>query len=253
MDTNLPLDVRTLYLEGSPFAHLAQIPTKDLPKCAISLENYTQEAEELCTWVVTDAQALVAVGLKREILDGLPQRIAICREAQTRWNTYRLPRNGARQQLSRVRLRALAAKKELLQALCYAHQDEAGFGHRLRQDMARQNYASLVQNLIDLAVMAESRGPALELIGFDLALIDRAQALSDELGKLVVQVVIEKEDLAELRLLRDRAFAHLKAAVDAIRAAGKYAFVKDAEKRRCYASRFRRRKKPGRTEDAAGA
>ena len=70
---------------------------------------------------------------------------------------------------------------------------------------------------------------------------------------------MDKDADRELKLTRDRAYTHLKEAVDAIRECGQFVFWKDEDRRKGYASDYNRKKnaraaqKPGDTQATAAA
>jgi hypothetical protein len=83
---------------------------------------------------------------------------------------------------------------------------------------------------------------ALEAINVDFNLVDKARQMSFDLGDLLARVHTSRKDWMESQLLRNKAFYHLKEAVDVVRKAGKYAFGTDKDRYKGYISSFLQRK-----------
>ena len=67
-------------------------------------------------------------------------------------------------------------------------------------------------------------------------------ALSDELGSLKAEASVERANDPEKKLIRDKAYTHLKEAVDRIRECGRFAFRKNPERAHGYAGEYTRKK-----------
>ncbi len=93
----------------------------------------------------------------------------------------------------------------------------------------------------DTAVFGKENPAPLEAVNFDMTLLDKAAHLADELGSLYGEASSDRADFDEYKDLRDRAYTHLKEAVDEIRACGKFVCRGDEKRLKGYISRYRRR------------
>ncbi len=81
----------------------------------------------------------------------------------------------------------------------------------------------------------------LEKAKYDLGNFDVAAQQSDTLAELLAKANGATLDNSKAKEIRDRAYTHLKEAIDELRATGKYAFRKDPERYKGYISRYKRR------------
>ncbi|WP_109437140.1 hypothetical protein [Aquimarina sp. AU119] len=89
--------------------------------------------------------------------------------------------------------------------------------------------------------MGKANIPELEKVKYDLRNFDIAGQKSDHLAELLAKANGATLDNSKAKDVRDRAFTHLKEALDEIRDTGKYAFRKDPERYKGYISRYKRR------------
>jgi len=117
--------------------------------------------------------------------------------------------------------------------------------------MIAEGYSNddMIQDLSDLSQLGKRNIKSLEAISMDLSLLDKARDKSYELGSLLGDVTKVKGGGGPVLSVRNKAFNHLKEAVDKIRKYGQYAFWKDEKKSAKYASNyFRKGKSSQKTE-----
>jgi hypothetical protein len=103
----------------------------------------------------------------------------------------------------------------------------------------------MIQGLNDLAVLGKDNPLLLKKINFDMTLLDRAAETSKRMAPLLAETTTEREGESDSKKIRDRAYTHLKEAVDEIYEHGQFAFRQDDERRRGYRSNYmyKRRKR----------
>ena len=101
--------------------------------------------------------------------------------------------------------------------------------------------ADMVQDLNDIAVLGRENTGPLTAIGFDLTQLDLAADRADKLADLLAEANGDKADPNESKIIRDKAYTHMKALVDEIREAGKYVFRKDKNRLKGYSSEYWRK------------
>jgi hypothetical protein len=100
----------------------------------------------------------------------------------------------------------------------------------------------MLQDLSDLSVLGKENQALLEAIGSDIIKLDTAAQNSEELSALLAQANGEASDDGDTKILRDKAYSYMKAAVDVIRATGQYVFWRDEDRLKGYVSYYHKRK-----------
>ena len=101
----------------------------------------------------------------------------------------------------------------------------------------------MIQDLNDLAVLGRENPDALTAIGFAGAKLDEAATQADEMADLLATANGDKAEQNATKVIRDRAYTHLKEQVDKIRGAGKYLFWKNPQRLKGYSSQYWKRQK----------
>ena len=99
-------------------------------------------------------------------------------------------------------------------------------------------HANMIQDLSDLSALGKANSQPLVAISLDLSLLDKAETLSEKMAVLLANSNGKKMEDNKLRVLRDKAFMHMKDAVDEIRRCGQYIFWKNDARRKGYVSKF---------------
>jgi hypothetical protein len=111
--------------------------------------------------------------------------------------------------------------------------------------------ADMIQDLSDLAALGTKHIDKLKAIHMDTGLLEETRLKSSQLGDLLASVHNSANETSPAFVLRNKAYYHLKEAVDEIREAGKFALRKDADRRKGYFSEYFRstnRKKTKKTK-----
>jgi len=98
----------------------------------------------------------------------------------------------------------------------------------------------MIQDLSDLAELGSRHINELQAIGLDLTLLETARSKSFELAELLAKVNGTKIDSNPAFITRNKAFIHLKEAVDEIRRVGQYVFWRNEVKFAVYSSNYYR-------------
>ena len=89
--------------------------------------------------------------------------------------------------------------------------------------------------------MGRENPDPLTAIGFDLTQLELAATRADELADLLAEANGDKADPNASKIIRDKAYTHMKALVDEIREAGKYVFRNNKNRLKGYASEYWRK------------
>jgi hypothetical protein len=135
-----------------------------------------------------------------------------------------------------------ATRKELIAALAYATRNVPDAQKAVKAVRKGAGGADMVMDLSSLVQLGKKYKAPLEVIKFDMALIDEAETLANRLGKLYASAFIEKGS-KEAKLLRDRAFTYMRKIMGEILDAAEYVFRNEPEKLEPYHSAYRNRKR----------
>ena len=201
-----------------------------------------QEAEDLFIWAQEDKKVLIGIGLDWDnyVLD-LPVRTGACRYAQAIWNKERYGQEEAARAWKEESPKAHAFRDDLLADMRFAFRKRPDLLARVRSIAGGDGNADMIQDLMDIGVLGRANPTEFGAIDYDLSRFDLAEQKSDCLAELLARANGATLDNSKAKDIRDRAFTHLKEAMDEIRETGKYAFRKDPERYKGYISRYRRR------------
>ncbi|WP_299248206.1 hypothetical protein [uncultured Aquimarina sp.] len=211
------------------------VKTPDIPT-----DVYYQEAEDQYVWIQQDQELLVAKGLDWDtyVID-LPIRTGAARHAQSIWMSERYTQEEAAKEWREVAPEAYELRNDLLADFRFAYRKRQDLLSRVRAIADGTGDADMIQDLSDISVLGKANPQELTAINFDLTQLDTVAVRANELADLRAKANGARLDNAKAKIMRDRAFTHLKEAMDEIRATGKYVFRKDAERYRGYISRYK--------------
>ena len=102
-------------------------------------------------------------------------------------------------------------------------------------------HADMIQDLNDLAVLGRENADPLTAINYDMAKLENAATLADEMAEVLATANGDKAEQNESKLTRDRGYTHLKELVDEVREAGKYLFWRNPQRLKGYSSEYWRK------------
>ena len=231
-------------------ADIQAIPDEEVREPVIPVDVALQEAENLHHWSLDDAAALAVVGITADMINALPVRAGACREAQSIWNKDYRSQQEAQKQWAEQAPDAYTLRDDLLASLRFAYRKDEALLSRVSAITEGGGHADMIQDLNDIAVLGSAYPDPLTAIGFDLDQLDVAATRADELADLLAEANGDKADANQSKLIRDKAYTHLKALVDEIREAGKYVFRKDPNRLKGYASDYWRRQNRKKSENS---
>ncbi|MCP5048174.1 MAG: hypothetical protein GY940_13465 [bacterium] len=207
---------------------------------SMPVETYVHEAEHLQKWCQEDKEALIAKGLTWETVDDMPIRIGALKETETTWFTERFTRQEAAAQWMVESPKAYELRDQLIHDMRFAYRADVKLLKKVSQIADGYGHPDMIQDLNNLSGLGKKHSEPLIAMGFDMTLLDTAAQLSDELGTLYAHASVERAEFSESKKLRDRAYTHLKEAVDEIYAVGQYLFWHDEERKKGYRSGYLR-------------
>lgn len=226
-DTKLPV------LEAMPSD---EILTPNLP-----IDVFLQEAENLSVIAAEDKKGLTGVGLDWKVYgEDLPVRAGALRYAQSLWVKNRYTQEEARKEWNDRSPGAYDERDDLLDAFRFAFRRRPDLLGRVREIADGSGHHDMIQDLSDIATLGEAGTAELKAINFDKTRLTQAATLADDMATLLARANGEKADDSQAKIMRDRAYTHLKTAVDEVRVTGRYVFRNDRDRVKAYGSDYRR-------------
>jgi hypothetical protein len=146
---------------------------------------YTQEALNLYKYALDDKEALMAAGLAPELIEDLPQRCGALKEAESRWKNQRAAMNKSTRDWKKQSPIAYDLRKRLLAAFLFAFRKHPDLMKEVRAISPIGGHAKMIKDLTDLSVLGKSNTRLLEVINFDLSLLDKAAQTSRKMAVLL--------------------------------------------------------------------
>ncbi len=203
---------------------------------------YLQEAENLYHWCQDDEAQLTGAGLDWNLVQELPVRAGALREGQSIWFKERFTQEEAEKEWQQESPEGYDLRNQLLHSLHYAYRNAADLVGRVSAIADGSGHADMIQDLNDIAVLGKENIGPLQKINFDVALLDQAAGTADKLADLLAKATTDRADNNSARIIRDKAYTHLKQAVDEVRECGQYVFWRSNEARlKGYGSRYFRK------------
>lgn len=221
---------------------LEAIPFDQIKRPAQPVKQFIIEAETLFGWCQQDRSALESVGLDWSIVEDLPTRTGALREAESDWFNDRYDHEHAEAEWNKKSPDGYKLRDAMLRDMRFAFRDDPTLIKRVSEIADGTGHSDMVQDLNDLAKFGRSHLEPLLDIRFNPEKLDQANILSDELGELLGLMLGDRMKNDSVKILRDRAYTHLKAAVDKIREYGQYVFWDQPERHIGYTSAYHRRK-----------
>lgn len=179
----------------------------------------------LYIWVQNDRALLEAVGLDWQLVDDLSLRVAACRYIEGEWQNHLSTTSDAEKEWTQKRDEAKALSVDLTRALRFALRRKLNVLGAQKQTTGYLSQAAFIEYCYNIAFLAADYKEQLQAVGFDVSRLDGACDDAEHLSVLLARVHTERGEQYIIRNQRNRAYTHLKEAVDQIRRCGKFAFA----------------------------
>ncbi len=208
---------------------------------SIPVDAYVQEAENLYDWCQDDQEALTAKGLNWELVDDIPLRAGALSRAESLWFKERFTREEAEKLWKEKAPSVYKLRDDLIKDFRFAYRKYDDLTGKVRAITEGTSHADMIQDLNDLVALGEANSEPLAAINFDMSLLDQSDKTADEMASLLAAATGERIDYSESKKIRDKAYTHLKEAVDEVYAFGQYVFRDNDERLKGYRSNYLRR------------
>ena len=207
-----------------------------------------QEAADLQDWCMTDKEKLVRAGLKWIYVEEIPVRIGALRVSQAKWSTEYKNYKDCQEEWKIAAPAAYNLRDELVHHFYHALYHNPKEYSKVQRIDEGNTHADMIQDLMDLYELGMKHKKELEYVGVDLSLLEEAKTKSFELTNLLAKVNGSYKDASPLLEIRNRAYAHLKEAVDEIRRIGQYVFWRNEKRLVGYVSPYVKKKNKSRSK-----
>ncbi|MBL0682695.1 hypothetical protein [Aquimarina mytili] len=224
-------------------AVLNKIDTDAIKTPNMPVDSALQEAENLYVWASDDKKTLLSnSGLDwTKYAKDLPVRAGALRHAQSLWVSERYGQEEANKSWKEQSPKAYELRDDLLDDFRYAFRKRPDLLSRVREIASGSGNADMIQDLSDLSVLGKSNPEELTVAKFKLAKLDVAAKFSNDMAELLAKANGATLENSMAKEIRDKAFTHLKEAVDEVRDAGKYVFKNNPERFKGYISIYNKK------------
>ena len=197
-----------------------------------------QESEDLIVWCIPDKDRLIKASLDWLLAEDLPVRTGALRYIQSQWQKEYKSVKDAQKEWKQQSPGAFQLRDNLLHDFFHAYFRFPDLYARTQKIAEGDSNADMIQDLSDLAALGKANPEPLQAISFDETQLDAAAETSEQMAVLLANANGDKLTNNDLRLLRDKAYTHMKEAVDEIRRCGQYVFWKDEQRMKGYVSQY---------------
>lgn len=213
---------------------IESIDSKDVRVPNVPIDRYLQDSEDLIRVAAEDAQKLIEVGLDSVYIKTLDQRCGAVRYLQSDWIKSSTEIKYAMQKWKEKSPEAYELRDNLLHYCRFAFRKNEVLMKVVRKIAEGTSNADMVQDLSDLASLGKDNKALLKEIKMDMKLLDRAEVLSGEMADLLSASNYSKDGGSDAKHIRDKAYTHLKEAVDEIREYARFVFHNDKNRLKKY-------------------
>ena len=229
-------------LINSKLDELNSLPGEETGKPYIPVPNAIQEAADLCHWATIDKEYLLKGGLDWTLVEDLDTRSGALQQSQSQWQAMYRNYQKCQEEWKIAAPLAYKLRDELVHYLRHAVRDIPIEAAKVKRIAEGSSHVDMIQDLSDLAELGKNHLAELEAINLDLSKLDEARDKAMNLSKLLAEVKGAYMATSPLIELRNKAYVHLKEAVDEIRQVGQFVFWKNSKKLKLYSSEYLRKK-----------
>ncbi|WP_321317688.1 hypothetical protein [Labilibaculum sp.] len=206
-------------------------------------EIFIHEAKKLCNVAEGDVAVLAPLGLTPEKIEECKVLTGALLTAQLNWENQNTVRKEAMAKWKADAPKMNELISDLYATMRFAYRNDARLQEILDAINEGDSNADAVMDLARLGSLGKENPAPLQAIGFDMEQCNIAIAESERLSTLLAEVNGNMYVDDEIKVIRDKAHTLVKALVDEIREYGKFAFRKDEDHARLYASKYQRDRK----------
>lgn len=216
------------------------VPDKETKSPSMPVDVYVQESEDVIAVADNNKDKFTAIGVDVSLLEDALVRCGALREAESIWQSLFNVKEDAQKVWYEDSPKAYFMRDDLLDVQRFAFRKNKDLSNKVRNIAKGRGNADMIQDLNDIVALGRRNADYFAAINFDLTRFDEAAALSDRMATVLADAHAE-EDLNRARVIRDKAYTHLKEVVDEIRDTGKFIFRYEPDTLEKFASDYFRK------------
>lgn len=213
---------------------IENLPPSDVNLPALPIDDFAASSETLAVEAAEDRDELAGAGMDIMIIDDVSPLSGALRYCQALWMSEYRVQQEARKQWKEQSHKAYEFRDGLLHHLSFAYRDNEDIKKKVMRIREGGSNADMVQDLIELAVLGEKYPEQLTAINFDVAQLEQARTLSQEMAELLAASNGSNDENSVTKLQRDKAYTLLADKVRTIREYGQYVFWQDEDRKKRY-------------------
>ena len=226
---------------------IKEIPEKLVLEPNIPIGVFIQETYNIYSFARHDKELLCAKGMNWDVVEDIPNRIALLRDIEAEWWNVRYGTSPMQEEYNTWIQLAQKTKDELMEALKYAfREDKSQLAVIAKIDKVQgEENLDLTFDINSLVLMADRYKKTLLSVGTDQQVFEDLKACKEKLPDLVSRMGFENV-ANKLKLLeRNRAYTFLVVALDELRNCAHYALRHNRKRLKGYASEYFRKSSRG--------
>lgn len=208
-----------------------------LPDRPIDLK--AAQAETLRINAQEDKEVLMGAGADWTLVEDLTTLPGALRHTQAQWMSDYLSRQENQENWIKRSPLAYELRDEMFHHMSFAYRNLPDVNKKVMRIREGSGHADMIQDLIELAVLAEKYPEPLAQINFDTSLIAKAKETSREMAELLALNNGSKDESNAVKLLRDKAFTLLDDRMRKIREVGQYVFWRNPDRKEKYTDDYK--------------
>lgn len=216
------------------------IPENEIKVPNMPVEEFIIESESLYNTAFLDKEKLIARGLKMKVINSLQPAVGALSFVEGEWDTERFEKEEAEKEYKQKAPEVFKFRNMLVDELAFAYDGNATLESRIDSIKKGDGHADMIQDLMTLALLGKKNTEPLTVTNFEFPLLDEAEDLSATMAALLGKANGTRDDNNSKKILRDKAYTHLKHYVDIVRKYGKFVFRDDENHAAKYASQYKR-------------
>jgi hypothetical protein len=217
------------------------IRDEDIIEPSMPVGVFGQEAFCIYRFAQDDRETLESVGLDWRIVEELPARIDLLRQAEAQWWHARYSEHPVKRKYRDIKQEADDVRDELIRDLKFALHDDTSYEMLIKNIEQADSSSDYYQDMNDLVHLARKHTDALAEIGSDISRIERLHELCKRLRKMNMEYINADFDIASHLTNRNKAYTFLLAALGELRRCADHALWNTPQRRKGYSSEYFRK------------
>ncbi|MBN2165296.1 MAG: hypothetical protein JW717_03370 [Marinilabiliaceae bacterium] len=220
---------------------IAGVKTDETKLPTLPIDVVCSEAENLQVEAQKDKEQLIGAGLEWILVEELLPLSHALRYCQAVWMSEYKAKQESREQWNALSPLAYELRNDMLHHFSYAFRGDNNLMAKVSRIRQGTGHSDMIQDLVELSVLAIKNPEPLTAINYDVTLNDRAAATSKQMSELLAMANGDANSNSEAKQMRDKAFTLLHEKMTVVRECGQYVFWRNEERKAKYACDYNRK------------